>query len=87
MLERAMLLGLRNGFRTDPDLEYTAECATFEAAKIISLENYGLEEGCVADIVLVDADTVAHAVVARPQRRLVVKRGIVVARNGRLLST
>lgn len=87
MLERAMLLGLRNGFRTDPELEYTVECATFEGAKVIGIENYGLTEGCVADIVLVDAETVAHAVVERPLRNLVVKRGRLVARDGTLLST
>jgi cytosine deaminase len=32
--------------------------------------------------VLVDADTLAHAVVARPPRKLVVSNGRVVTRNG-----
>lgn len=85
MLERAMLVGLRNGFRTDPDLEFALHCCTVAGANVIGLEGYGLTEGCVADIILVDAETVAHAVVARPVRKLVVKRGRVVARRGKVL--
>lgn len=82
MLERAMLLGLRNAFRTDPDLEFALHCCTFAGAAVIGLERYGLSEGCAADIVLVDAETVPHAVVSRPPRRLVIKRGRIVARDG-----
>ena len=51
----------------------------------MELPGYGLEEGCVADLVLVEAEAVAHAVAARPPRKLVVKRGRVVARDGRSL--
>jgi cytosine deaminase len=46
------------------------------------LKNYGLAEGCLGDVVLVEAETVAQAVVDRPCRKLVVKGGQVVARNG-----
>jgi len=35
--------------------------------------------------VLVDAETLAEAVVGHPPRRLVVKRGAVVARDGQAL--
>ncbi|HSF95671.1 MAG TPA: amidohydrolase family protein [Thermohalobaculum sp.] len=85
MLERAMLLGLRNNFRTDPDVEHALWCCSYGGAKVMGLEGYGLEEGCTADLVLVDAEAVAHAVVSRPVRKLVVKRGRAVARDGRAL--
>lgn len=85
MLERAMLQGLRNGFRTDPDLEYALDCCTVAGAEVLGLDGYGLSAGCLADIVLVDAETVAHCVVARPMRKLVLKRGRVVVRNGNLV--
>ena len=49
--------------------------------------DYGLHAGARADLVLVDAQTVAQAVVARPQRKLVVSNGRIVARNGELLDT
>lgn len=87
MLERAMLLGLRNDFRTDPDLEYALDCCTFAGAKVVGVENYGLSVGCVADIVLVEAETVAHAIVARPKRKLVLKQGRAVVRDGAILPT
>ena len=85
MLERAMLLGLRNNFRTDPDVEYALWCCTHGGAQVMGLADYGLAAGCAADLVLVEAEAVAHAVAARPPRKLVVKRGRVVARDGRLL--
>ena len=82
MLERAMLLGLRNNFRTDPEIEYALWACTYGGAKVMSVANYGLTEGCVGDVVLVEAETVAHAVVDRPRRRLVVKGGNIVVRDG-----
>jgi cytosine/adenosine deaminase-related metal-dependent hydrolase len=46
------------------------------------LEGYGLQVGAKADLIVVAGDTITHAVVARPQRRLVVKHGKVAARGG-----
>ncbi|MDH3667021.1 MAG: amidohydrolase family protein [Paracoccaceae bacterium] len=85
MLERAMLLGLRNNFRTDPDVEHALWCCSYGGAKVMGLPDYGLDEGCAADLVLVEAEAVAHAVTAHPPRRLVIKRGRVVGRDGRAL--
>ncbi len=85
MLERAMILGLRNNFRTDPDVEHALWCCSYGGAKVMKLPDYGLETGCFADLVLVEAESVAHAVVSRPTRKLVLKRGKVVARDGAAL--
>jgi len=85
MLERAMHLGLRNNFRTDVDVEYALRCCTFNGAAVMGLEAYGLATGDAADLVLVAAESVAHAVVSHPVRKLVLKGGRVVARDGRSL--
>lgn len=85
MLERACLLGLRNNFRTDPDVEHALWCCSSGGAEVMDLEDYGLDEGCRADLVLVDGEAVAHAVVAHPARRVVLKGGRVVARDGKTL--
>jgi cytosine/adenosine deaminase-related metal-dependent hydrolase len=85
MLERAMLLGLRNNLRADRDVEHALWCCTGGGARVMGLEGYGLDEGCCADLVLVEAETVTHAVVSHPPRRLVLKGGRVVARNGHSL--
>ncbi|WP_143684909.1 amidohydrolase family protein [Variovorax sp. KK3] len=85
MLERAMLLGLRYNLRRDDELDVALDCVTAAGARGLGFEDYGLTTGCRADLVLVDARTVAEAVVARPPRRLVVAGGRVVARDGALL--
>jgi cytosine/adenosine deaminase-related metal-dependent hydrolase len=86
MLERAMLVGLRNNLRRDDELELALNICTYGGAKVMALENYGLEPGCHADFVLVEAEAIAEAVAARPPRKLVVKRGRIVARDGRALT-
>jgi cytosine/adenosine deaminase-related metal-dependent hydrolase len=82
MLERAMILGLRNNFRRDDEVELALDVVTRGGARAMGLEGYGLGVGDQADLVLVDAEAPAEAVAARPPRRLVVKRGRVVARDG-----
>lgn len=82
MLERAMLLGLRNNLRADRDVEHALWCCSHGGAWVMGLKDYGLDAGCRADLVLVDAETVTHAVVAHPPRKLVLKEGRVVARGG-----
>ncbi len=86
MLERAMLIGLRNNFRRDEEVGWALECVTVEAARGCGFTEYGLAEGCRAEFVLVDARSVAEAVVAQPVRRLVVSGGRIVARDGRLVA-
>jgi cytosine/creatinine deaminase len=85
MLERAMLIGLRNDFRRDDDLEVALDCVTYGAARGCGFADYGMEAGRRADIVLVEAGTLAEAVVARPVRKLVVAAGRIVARDGALV--
>lgn len=84
MLERAMLTAWRSGFRTDGDLEIALDLASGAGAKALGLAGHGLDVGCVADFFVVDADTPAHAVADRPVRRLVFKRGRLVATDGAL---
>jgi cytosine/adenosine deaminase-related metal-dependent hydrolase len=78
MLDRAMHIGLRNALRRDDELEWALECVTAGAARGCGFARYGLGVGDRADLVLVDAATVAEAVVAAPRRRLVVAAGRVV---------
>ena len=85
MLERAMLLGYRSNYRLDPDIETALDVTTFGGATVMGAEGYGLKVGCHADFVVVPGDALAEAVVNRPPRSLVVKGGVVVARNGTCL--
>ncbi|MFT4266379.1 MAG: amidohydrolase family protein, partial [Xenophilus sp.] len=85
MLERAMLIGLRYNLRRDDEIDVALDCVTRAGARACGFGGHGLAPGDRADLVLLDAQTVAHAVVARPPRRLVVAGGQVVARGGVLL--
>jgi cytosine deaminase len=85
MLERAMLIGLRYNLRRDDELDIALDCVTHAGARGCGFEAYGLVPGSRADLVLIDAQTVAQAVVSRQPRRLVAAGGRIVARNGELL--
>ena len=85
MLERAMLIGLRNNLRRDDEIGLALSTVTADAASVCGFADYGLSPGCRADFVLVQAQNMAEAVVARPPRQCVVARGRVVARQGLLV--
>jgi cytosine/creatinine deaminase len=85
MLERAMHVAYRSTFRRDEDIELALDAATYGGARTLGLDGYGLTVGAPADLVVVDARTPAEAVVAHPPRELVLKRGVVVARDGALV--
>lgn len=84
MLERAMLIGMRYDLRRDDDLMIAFDCVSEAAARGCGFADYGLHAGARADLVLVDAQTIAHAVASRPVRKLVVANGRIVARDGAL---
>lgn len=84
MLERARLIGYRNGMATDKDLALAFALATTHAARVLGVEGYGLEVGCVADLIAVRAEAVPEAVATFPPRALVIKSGRIIARDGRL---
>ncbi|MFE3003300.1 amidohydrolase family protein [Nocardia sp. NPDC059246] len=69
---------------SDADIELALAAGTYGGAAVLGIEDYGLRVGAPADLFTVDAETPAAAVVSVPTRKLVVKRGRVVARDGRL---
>ena len=85
MLERAMFIGLANNFRRDDEVETALDVCTYGGAQAMALARYGLDTGSDADLVLIEGETLADAVVSRAPRRLVLKRGKIVARDGACL--
>jgi cytosine/adenosine deaminase-related metal-dependent hydrolase len=82
MLERAMLIGYRQGFAADDDLRLAFELGNSRSAEVMGLADHGLRAGAAADLVVIAAKAVPEAVVAHPPRTMVMKRGRIVARNG-----
>lgn len=78
MLDRAALIAMRNNFRNDDDVAATLEVATRLGATLTGMSNYGCEVGDVADLVLLNGETLAEAIVSRRPRVMVMKRGRVL---------
>jgi cytosine/creatinine deaminase len=57
------------------------ELATRRAAAAIALPAYGIEEGNVADLVLLNVRSVSEAIGSAPTGRTVIKNGIIVAQS------
>lgn len=84
MLERAMLIGLRNNLRRDEEVELALDICTHGGAKMAGLPDYGLSVNATADLVILPGETVVEAVVTRPADRTVIKRGKIVSSHGEL---
>lgn len=82
ILERMQLISMKNGFRRDEDLELSMTACTFNGAKVMGLENYGIDEGCNANFVLVKGRTISECIVTCPSDRIVFRNGKIIARYG-----
>ena len=82
MLDRAAVIGYRQGFFTDEDLAHAFAIATVIPAAVLGRPRYGLAPGDAADLVLLPSAGVAEAVLDRPRARTVLKRGRIVAEGG-----
>ncbi len=85
MLDRAMMIGYRANFRHDEELALAFDMVTATAADVLGIASYGIAAGGLADFVVVEAGSLAEAVAARPRRKLVIKAGRLVARDGVLV--
>ena len=82
MLERAWILSYRSNFRKDEELSVALDMATYGGAKIVEAKDYGLKVGCQADLVVLEGETLAEAIINRAPRKYVIKKGRLVASDG-----
>ena len=82
MLGRAAIIAERHQMYADRELRDAFALATSEADKALGDPRRGLRAGAVADLVAVEAPSIADAVVDRPPRTLVVRGGRVAAERG-----
>ncbi|WP_417710118.1 amidohydrolase family protein [Roseibium aggregatum] len=79
MLEVASM-GLHVAQMTSRDaIRYCYDCVTAHPAKAMNLEGYGLEKGCKADFVLLQARDTIEAIRLKATRLAVIKSGHVIA--------
>ena len=68
-------------WRSTDDQSTVLSMLTVNPARALRLPNYGLERGKDADMVVLDTECVADAIIDLPERSWVIKRGRVVARS------
>jgi cytosine deaminase len=68
------------------DMTRCFEAVTTAPARILGLEDYGLEPGCHADLVMLQARDPIEALRLKPPRLLALRRGKVVARRDPLIA-
>jgi len=79
MLEAASM-GLHVGLMTSPEqMRWAFDAVTVNPAKTLHLEGYGLEKGCRADFVVLQAKTPVEALRLKANRLKVVRAGKVIA--------
>ncbi len=82
MLERAAFMGLKHELRQDGEVEWALETVTTQAAQGCGFAEYGLHVGARADILLLDAETLAEAVAERPKPLRVISHGAEMPLHG-----
>ena len=85
VLNRAYLVAFRSRLSGDDELDIALDFATRGGAAVMRAESYGLEAGDFADLVILPGETHVQTIIERPADRLVLKRGVVVARGGECL--
>ena len=82
MLHRAAIIAERHAMFTDRELEGAFALATSEADKALGCPPRELHPGAAADLVAIEAASVADAIVDRPPRLLVLRAGRIAAERG-----
>ncbi len=62
------------------------EAVTYNGARILGLEGYGLEAGCHADVVILQAGNLQEALRLKPARLYVIRRGKIIAETPPVVS-
>ena len=80
------LLSLVAHLCSDEDYQDLLKMGTYNGAAAMGLSDYGLTAGSIADVALFAGKTPTEVICYQRPRRAVIKRGKVVAENGRLVA-
>lgn len=81
LLEEGLILAYGAHMDTIEELDTLLKMSTYNAARALRLQNYGLETGCNADLVVLDALSPSAAIVGQAEKYYVIKAGRLVAAN------
>ena len=83
LLEEGLVLAYGAHMDSVEELETLLKMSTYHAAKLMRLEGYGLQIGCQADFVVLDAPSPSAAIVGQAEKLYVFKAGRLVTQNRR----
>lgn len=78
MLEVAMILGHAAHLSAPNEIKAAFDMPRTNAARVLRLDDYGVEPGSRANLVILDARTPLEALRKRPERRFVIREGKVL---------
>jgi cytosine deaminase len=83
LLRQALITAMVAHLGNLEQMAWLPELITTNPARALGLEDYGLTEGCRADLVVLDAANAAQAITEQAEKLWVIKAGRMVARNTR----
>ena len=83
VLEEALITAQVAQLGTPSQLRRVFDMATVNAANVMGIEGYGVEKGCRADLVLLEAPDPALALLGQANKRFVMKNGRIICENRR----
>lgn len=81
MLQVALITAHAAQMSLPHEIDKVFDMITYDAAKILDIENYGIEEGNEANLTILDCSSVQDAIRLQPSRLYVIKNGRIVAKN------
>src|SRR5438093_9439095 len=81
LLRQALVAAMAAHLGNLEQMAWLLELVTTNPARAVGLEDYGLREGCRADLVVLDAHDPAPAITEQAEKVCVIKGGVVVPRK------
>jgi cytosine deaminase len=75
LLEEALLAAQLNKFGTDSDLRRIFDMITYNPARALMLDGYGVLPGCRADLLILDAGSPEEAIRSQIKKRVLIRNG------------
>ena len=81
-LEEALILSYGAHMDTVDQFNTLLRMSTYNGARALGLKNYGLEKGCDADLVVLNAQTPVEAIIGQVEKKFVLKSGRLMYATG-----
>jgi cytosine deaminase len=86
MLEVANFAAHAAQLSTPSQIQATFDMPRYNAARTLRIQDYGIQEGLPANLILIDAQTPTDAIRRQPERRLVIRQGEILLESKRSLT-